>query len=85
MWNSLSLTDSETSNLLEHSKFSTPANAIVGRLAMKKFVSLFEIEKGMKIVWDVIGIMETTRLGDNIFMFVFTEKKVCERIVENQP
>lgn len=29
--------------------------------------------------------METTYLGDNMFMFVFYDKKTCERIVDNQP
>lgn len=29
--------------------------------------------------------METTRLGDNIFMFNFPNKSICDRIIENQP
>lgn len=39
----------------------------------------------MKIIWDMNGAMETTRLGDNIFMFVFGDKQTCDRIVEDQP
>lgn len=37
LWNSLSLMDTETSTLIiDQTKLSTPPNAIVGRLAMKK-------------------------------------------------
>lgn len=86
LWNSLSLTDSEsTTVIIDHSKLTTPANAIVGRLAMCKFVSLFEIEKGLKIVWELSTPMEITRLGDNTFMFAFADKLTCNRIMANQP
>lgn len=86
LWNSLSLTDSETTTIIiDQTKLSTPANAIVGHLAMKRFVSLFEIEKGNRSFWEVKGAMETTRLGDNIFMFVFDDKLTCDRIVDDQP
>lgn len=51
LWDSLSLSESETTTLvINHSKLSTPDNAIVGRLAMRKFVSLVEIERGLKII-----------------------------------
>lgn len=69
--------------MIDQTKLSTPANAIVGKLAMKKFVSLFEIERGLKIIWDMNSVMETTYLGDNLFMFVFNDKKICERIVDS--
>lgn len=86
LWNSLSLTDCETSNIvIDRSKLSTPANTIVGRLAMKRFVSLFEIEKGMRSFWEIKGAMETTRLGDNLFMFIFDDKQICNRIIEEPP
>lgn len=82
LWNSLTLTDSETTTIvIDQSILSTPENAIVGRLAMKRFVSHFDIEKSMRSFWEIRGAMETTRLGDNIFMFVFDDKMICNRII----
>lgn len=86
LWNSFSLSESETSTIIiDQSKLSTPVNAIVGKLVMKKFMSLFEIERGLKMIWNVKSEMETTRLGDDIFMFAFSDRKTCERVVDNQP
>lgn len=85
-WNSFSLSESETTTLIiDQTKLSIPANAIIRKLAMKKFVSLFEIERGLKTIWNVNLALETTRLSDDVFMFAFNDRKIYERIVDNQP
>lgn len=85
LWESLSLTESESTTLvIDQSKLSTPTNALVGRLAITKFVSLFEMEKGMKIIWELTSAMETTRLGNNLFLFTFQDSKTRDRVFENQ-
>lgn len=86
MWNSLSLTENEAVTLsISDNKLFAPKNALVGKLAMKKYVSIFEVDKGLKSMWGVVNTMETTSLGDNIFLFAFSDESTCERIFDKQP
>lgn len=86
MWNNLSLTEHKISTLIiDNSKLSIPNNALVGRLAMKKYVSIFEHEKGLRSIWDIPNCMETTLLGNNLYMFTFVDARTCKRIYDKQP
>lgn len=67
------------------SKLSTPKFAIVGKLVMKKHVSIFEVDKGLKSIWNVVNAMETTLIGDNLYCFIFQNENTVERIMDNQP
>lgn len=51
---------------------------------MRKFVSLFEIEKGLKVIWDLASPLDVNRLSNNTFMFSLGDKKTCDRIMANQ-
>lgn len=49
MWNNLSLPKNEAITLnIDPNKLSALKNALVGKLAIKKHVSLFEVDKGLK-------------------------------------
>lgn len=86
LWNSLSITDPESTNIfVDPTKLSIPDNTLVGKLAMKKFVSLIDIEKGLKFIWELKDHFEINRLGVNTFLFSFKDNETCERILENQP
>lgn len=51
MWNSLSLTENEAITLqIDNNKLSVPRNALLGKLAMRKHVSTFEVDKGLKTI-----------------------------------
>lgn len=86
MWSGLSLSENEVSTLfIDSAKLSAPSNALVEKMAMRKNVSAPEIEKSLKIIWEVANAMEVTLLGDNLFMFTFREARACERVLEKQP
>lgn len=52
--NGLSLTEVEASlTKIEPENHISPINALVGRLAIRKFVSLYDLEKGLRSAWDV--------------------------------
>lgn len=86
MWNSLPLSKNEALTLnIDTNKLSAPKNALIGKLAMKKHVSSFELDKGLKSFWDANNAMETTPIGDNLFLFAFEEADTCECIFKNQP
>lgn len=52
--NGLSLTEVEASlTKIEPENLISPINALVGRLAIRKFVSLYDLEKGLRSAWDV--------------------------------
>lgn len=71
MWNNLSMSKNEAITLnIDSNKLSTPKNAFVGKLAMKKHVSPFEVHKGLKSLWDVVNKMETTAHGENLICCV---------------
>lgn len=51
MWSTLYLTKNELITLdIDPNKLSVPKVAIIGKLAMKKHVSLFEVDKGLKSI-----------------------------------
>lgn len=86
MWNSLSLDENESITLtIDELKLPTPKYALIGKLAMKKFASTFVIDKTLKSMWGTINTMETTLIGENLFLFSFSEVGACERILEKQP
>lgn len=86
LWNSLSILDPESNNIfVDPTKLSIPDNTRVGKLAMKNFVILIDIEKGLKFIWELKDHFEINRLGVNTFLFSFKDKETCDRILENQP
>lgn len=86
MWSGLFLSENEASTLfIDSAKLSIPSNALVGKLAMRKNVCAVEIEKSLRVIWDVVNSMEVTLLDDNLFMFTFRESRACERVLERQP
>lgn len=85
LWDNLSLIENEATTInINPKKLSSPTNALIGRLAMRKFVSIFDIEKGLRNIWDMTTSMEINQLGDNLFMFEFKDSKACKRIYNKQ-
>lgn len=81
LWSNLSLFENEAATInIDPSKLSTPSNALIGRLAMRKHVSDFDLKKGLPNIWDVNTAMDITQLGENLFMFEFKDDKACDRI-----
>lgn len=86
LWNTLSLIENEAITLeLDPNILSVPNFSIIGRLAMKKHVNLLEVDKGMKSIWSVDKELETTVVGDNLYLFSFKSERALERILTNQP
>lgn len=52
---------------------------------MKKHVSAYDLEKGLRIMWEVPNSMEVTQLSENLFKFDFKEEKDRPRILSKQP
>lgn len=52
---------------------------------MKKHVSLFEVDKGLKSLWHVQNDLETTTIGENLYRFTFSTANIYESILEKQP
>lgn len=76
MWNSLSLTENEAITLeIDNNKLSVPKNALMGKLAMRKHVNTFEVDKGLKSIWEANNDLETTLLGNNLYLFAFHQRK----------
>lgn len=58
MWNNFSLSKNEQITVeIDSKKLSTPKNALIGKLTMKKHVSVFEVDKGLKSIWNVVNAM----------------------------
>lgn len=73
------ISDSEsTTIIIDPTKLSIPEKTLVEKLAMKKFVSLLDIEKGLKFIWELKDHMDINRLSANTFLFSFRDKKKCE-------
>lgn len=86
MWNNLSLMEHEAVTIhIDPLKLSSPKNALVAKLAMKKHVSLFEADKGFKSIWNALNDLETTVIGDNLYLLSFNSEKICDRIMVKQP
>lgn len=86
MWNSLSLTKNEAITLeIDNNKLSVPKNALMGKLAMRKHVSTFEVDKGLKSIWEANNDLETTLIGNNLFLFAFNKESTCDRVFDKQP
>lgn len=70
MWNSLSLSESESTTLtIDDLKLNTPKFTLIGKLAIKKYVSTFDVDKGLKSMWKTVNTMETTLLGKTFTCF----------------
>lgn len=86
MWNALSLSESESVTLtIDNLKLSTHNFALIGKLAMKKYISTVDVDKFLKKVWNTANSMETTCLGENIYLFSLSEAGTIERILAKQP
>lgn len=58
---SLSLIEYKSITLdIDPNKLSIPKFAIIGKLAMKKHVSLVEVDKGLKAIWNATKELEST-------------------------
>lgn len=86
MWKSLSLSKNESITLnINANKLSAPKHALVGKLAMKKHVSTFEVDKVLKSIWGAVNSMETTLLGDKHYLFAFSDANICDRVLNRKP
>lgn len=70
---------------IDPKKLSVPKNAIVGKLAMKKNMILFEVDKGFKSIWDTAKDMDSTLLCENLYLFTFKNDRTMDRVLEYQP
>lgn len=52
---------------------------------MKKHVSLFEVDKGLKSMWKAKNELECTAIGENLYLLSFSSVELCNNIFENQP
>lgn len=52
---------------------------------MKKNVSMYDIDKGMKNIWNVTQDMESSIIGDNLYLFSFKNECILDRVLNNQP
>lgn len=65
----LMLTESESQMVVfDTEKLLTPSNALIGKLAMRKFANLYDIEKGLRMIWDVKPPMEITQISENLYI-----------------
>lgn len=86
LWENLSLTEIENATInIDYTKLLAPSNALIGRLAMKKHVTTFDLEKGLRSMWEVPASMEVTLLNEYLFMFELKDARACDRIFEKQP
>lgn len=86
LWNGLTLTEDEASTIkIEPENLISPINALVHRLAVRKFVSLYDLEKGLRSAWDLKTPLEITQVGDNLYIFELVHRKICERVFNRQP
>lgn len=83
MWNNISLSEHEaTTTTIEPHILSSPKNALVVRLAMRKHVSLFDIDRNLKSQWKITDEMETTAIGENLYLFIFSTANTYDSIFE---
>lgn len=81
MWNSLSLIENEAVTLFfDETKLTGLKFAILGKLAMKKNVSTMDVDKFLKFIWKTTNSMETTLVGENIYLFSFRDQATRNRI-----
>lgn len=86
MWNNLSLSENEAiTTHIDPLKLSPSKNALVAKIARKKYATLFEVDKGFKSMWNVPLDLETTVIGENLYLLSFSSDTLCERILEKQP
>lgn len=86
MWNSLSLADSEAITLsIDDSYLSLPKYALIGKLTMKKYASIAEVDGNLKSQWETMNSMETNLVGENVYLFSFNNAAACGRVLSNQP
>lgn len=86
LWSGLTLTDSETQTIVfETEKLIIPSNALIGKLAVRKFTSLYDLEKGLRMIWDVKTPMEITQIGENLYIIELVDRRICVRIFNKQP
>lgn len=86
MWNTLSLIENESITLqIDPNILSVPDHSVIGKVAMRKNVSLFDIDKGMKIIWNATQDLETTMVGDNLYLFSLKNERVLDHVINNQP
>lgn len=86
LWENLSLIKNESTTInIDPKKLLAPSNALIGRLAMKKHVTSFKHEKGLRSMWEVPSAMDVTLLDEYLYMFAFKDGKACERVYEKQP
>lgn len=86
LWENLSLTDTENATIkIDSTKLLAPSNALIGRLAMKKHVTTLDLEKSLRIMWEVPASLDVTLLNENLFMFEFKDARACDRIFNKQP
>lgn len=86
LWSGLTLTESEACTIkVDSDKLITPINALVGRLVVRKFASLYDLEKSLRSTWDVKTPLEITQIGDNLYIFELVDRKVCDQIFNRHP
>lgn len=52
---------------------------------MKKRVSLFDVDKGLKSIWNVAKELESTQVGENLYLLSLKNEATLERVMGNQP
>lgn len=63
MWSNFSLAENEASTIvLDPSKLSSPRNVFVGKLAMRKYINIAEMEKCLRVIWGMANSLEVTPL-----------------------
>lgn len=86
MWNSLSLAESEAITLtIDEANLSLPKFALIGKLAMKKFIHVSEVDRNLTSHWRLPSPVETNLVGDNAYLFSFADEFACERVLNSQP
>lgn len=84
MWNLLPLANSEAITLtIDDSNLSLPKFSLVGKLAMKKYVNTAEVDRNLKSQWGTSSSMETNLVGENVYLFSFTDPLACERVLNS--
>lgn len=57
----------------------------MGKCAIRKFVSIFDVDKNLKAMWGTATMMETTLPGENLYLFSFVDEATRDRIYDKQP
>lgn len=79
LWSGLTLTNLEATIInIDSEKLVTPINAFVGRFAMRKYASVFDLEKGLRTSWIVKTPLEIMQIGENLYIFELIDRKVCD-------